>query len=78
MLYLLVAIIIIILFIYSLCIELTLGLERVTYQALETDPFIEVCYLVEQGVLDVDLNPGLSKFTVDGTAVCKQIVFPLE
>ena len=55
-----------------------LGLERVSYQALETDPFIEVCYLVEDGVLDIDLNPGLSKFTTDGTAVCTETKFYLR
>ena len=48
---------------------LVLRLEQVNYQVLEPVPgFIEVCYLVEDGVLAINLIPALRMFTTDGTA----------
>ena len=46
-----------------------LRLEQLNYQVLEPNPgFIEVCYLVEDGELAINLTPALRKFTTDGTA----------
>ena len=56
-------------------VELALRLEQLSYQVLEIAPSVEVCYLVEDGVLDVNLNPALRKFTADGTAVCKKFSY---
>ena len=51
---------------------LVVGVEQLLYQPLETDPSVEVCFLIESGILDVTLTSALQEFTQDTSANCKR------
>lgn len=50
---------------------LVVGLQQTLYQVLETDSEVEVCIVIEAGVLGMDVSPALRGFTQSGTATCK-------
>ena len=47
------------------------GFELLNYQVLEPDLSVLVCIVIEEGILDVNINPAVTESTVDGTAVGK-------
>ena len=52
--------------------EVILGLQQTEYIVLETDGSVQVCIVIESGVLAVDIDPALRGFTQDGSATCKK------